>query len=66
MNYKKEEVTNLLNTKCMNVFGCSIDDATEKQAYKSLCYVVKDLLDKAYNEILNKLTKKKRAEILSM
>ena len=28
--------------------------------------VVKELLDKSYNEILNKLTKKKRAEILSM
>ena len=28
--------------------------------------VVKDLLDKSYNEILNKLTKKKRAEILSL
>ena len=28
--------------------------------------VVKDLLDKSYNEIFNKLTKKKRAEILSM
>ena len=28
--------------------------------------VVKELLDKAYTEILNKLTKKKRAEILSM
>lgn len=28
--------------------------------------VVKELLDKAYTEILNKLTKKKRAEILSL
>lgn len=28
--------------------------------------VVKDLLDKSYTEILNKLTKKKRAEILSL
>lgn len=28
--------------------------------------VVKELLDKSYNEILNKLTKKKRAEILSL
>ena len=30
------------------------------------CPVVKELLDKAYDEILNKLTKKKRAEILSL
>lgn len=28
--------------------------------------VVKELLDKSYDEILNKLTKKKRAEILSL
>ena len=28
--------------------------------------VVKELLDKSYNEILNKLTKKKKAEILSL
>lgn len=28
--------------------------------------VVKELLDKSYNEILNKLSKKKRAEVLSL
>ena len=44
MAYKKDDIIKLLDSKCLNIFGCTIDDATEKQAYKSLCYVVKDLL----------------------
>lgn len=66
MNYKKDEVTNLLNTKCMNVFGCSIDDATEKQAYKTLCYVVKDLLAEKRSKFAKQYKEKEGKQVYYM
>lgn len=66
MNCKKDEVTNLLNTKCMNVFGCSIDDATEKQAYKTLCYVVKDLLAEKRSKFAKQYKEKEGKQVYYM
>ena len=66
MNYKKDEVTNLLNTKCMNVFGCSIDDATEKQADKTLCYVVKDLLAEKRSKFAKQYKEKEGKQVYYM
>ena len=34
MAYKKDVIIKLLDSKCLNIFGCTIDDATEKQAYR--------------------------------
>ena len=66
MNYKMDEVTNLRNTKCMNVFGCSIDDATEKQAYKTLCYVVKDLLAEKRSKFAKQYKEKEGKQVYYM
>ncbi|MBE7054172.1 MAG: glycogen/starch/alpha-glucan phosphorylase [Ruminococcaceae bacterium] len=44
MAYKKEQVLEMINKKCLNTFGCYIKEATNQQVYKSLCLVVKDLL----------------------
>ncbi len=44
MAYKKEQVLELINKKCLNTFGCYVKEATNQQVYKSLCLVVKDLL----------------------
>lgn len=63
---KKEEVTNLLNTKCMNVFGCLIDEATEKQAYKTLCYVVKDLLAEKRSKFAKQYKEKEGKQVYYM
>ena len=66
MNYKMDEVTNLRNTKCMNVFGCSIDDATEKQPYKTLCYVVKDLLAEKRSKFAKQYKEKEGKQVYYM
>jgi len=34
----------LVDEKCKKQFGCSINEATKQQAYKTLCLVVKDIL----------------------
>ena len=38
----KSEAIDLLNKSCMRLFGCNMDEATDKQAYKALCTVVRN------------------------
>ena len=39
---KKSEAVKLLNQTCMRLFGCNMDEASEKQAYKALCTVIRN------------------------
>ncbi len=41
---KKQEAIDLLNKTCMRLFGCNMDEASEKQAYKTLCTVVRNTM----------------------
>ena len=41
---KKQEAIELLNKTCMRLFGCNMDEASEKQAYKTLCTVVRNTM----------------------
>ena len=38
----KIEAIELLNQACMRLFGCTMTEATDKQAYKTLCTVVRN------------------------
>ena len=38
----KTEATELLNKACMRLFGCTMEEATDKQAYKALCTVIRN------------------------
>ena len=38
----KTEAIELLNKACMRLFGCDMTEATDKQAYKALCTVVRN------------------------
>ena len=38
----KKEAIELLNRACMRLFGCTMTEATDKQAYKALCTVVRN------------------------
>lgn len=38
-----QAITNL-NETCMRLFGCNMEDATSKQAYKTLCTVVRNIM----------------------
>ena len=39
---EKTEAIELLNKACMRLFGCNMTEATDKQAYKALCTVVRN------------------------
>ena len=41
---KNAEAVALLNQTCMRLFGCNMDEATDKQAYKTLCTVVRNIM----------------------
>ena len=38
----KTEAIERLNQACMRLFGCTMTEATDKQAYKALCTVVRN------------------------
>ena len=38
----KNEAIELLNKSCMRLFGCTMTEATDKQAYKALCTVIRN------------------------
>ena len=38
----KNEAIELLNKACMRLFGCNMNEATDKQAYKALCTVIRN------------------------
>ena len=40
----KNEAIQALNDACMRLFGCNMDEATDKQAYKALCTVVRNTM----------------------
>ncbi len=66
MAYKKEDILKLLDSKCLSIFGCTIDDATEKQAYKSLCYVVKELLSEKRSKFAREFKEKEGKQVYYM
>lgn len=39
----KQAITNL-NETCMRLFGCGMEEATSKQAYKTLCTVIRNIM----------------------
>ena len=40
----QSEAIKLLNAACMRLFGCNMDEATDKQAYKALCTVIRNAM----------------------
>ena len=41
---QKSEAIELLNQACMRLFGCTMTEATDKQAYKALCTVIRNTM----------------------
>ncbi len=56
----------ILNTKCKNIFGCEIEDATSKQLYEALCLCVRDILSKKNSDFSKKSSDSKKVYYMSM
>lgn len=66
MAYKKEEILQLIDKECLNNYGCYLKEATERQVYKSVCRVVKDLLAAKRKEFHESYDKKDGKQVYYM
>ena len=46
MQIKKSDLTVKLNETCVRLFSCNLSETTEKQAYKAVCTVLREMLAK--------------------
>ena len=66
MAYKKDEIIQLIDKECLNYYGCYLKEATERQIYKSVCRVVKDLLTLKRKEFHESYDKKDGKQVYYM
>ena len=66
MQLKKSELKTLLNETCVQLFGCNLSEASEKQAYKSVCTVLRSILTKENKNFRDEVAKKEQKEVYYM
>ena len=62
----KTEAIDLLNKACMRLFGCNMNEATDKQAYKALCTVVRNGMYDRRRAFKRKYTEEGRKQVFYM
>ena len=63
---KKEELLKELENKCLDSFGCSINEASKLQVYKTLCTTVRDMLAHERKDFTDKVTAKEEKQVYYM
>ncbi len=66
MKLSQEAALRLLDDECVENFGCSLKEATKKQAYKALCLAVKNQLVKMHVDFNNEVLKKEKKQVYYM
>ncbi len=66
MKWNQEELKTKLNDKCLDLFGCDMLEATEKQSYKVVCSVVRELLSKMNRTFSKDCQKKEKKQVYYM
>ncbi len=66
MKLTQENALLMLNEECLKSFGCTIEDATKQQAYKSLCKAVKNILIKMRVDYHNAYRKNEEKQVYYM
>ena len=59
-------VKSALNAELRRIFGCDLADATEKQVYRALCTLVRELLAEKNRTFNNDCADKERKEVYYM
>ncbi len=62
----KETLNQLMNRTCVRLFGCSLESATEKQAYRSLCVAVRELLEKDRRAFCDEIRRREQKQVYYM
>ncbi len=63
---KKEELKQLFEGKLMRHFGCTPDNATQKQMYKTISLVIRDILLEKNKEFERKIDKNRAKQVYYM
>ncbi len=66
MNMTTAQLTELLDGKCQRNFGCSLQHATKKQLYKTVCTVVRDILATNHASFTESCQKKSAKKVYYM
>lgn len=66
MTLQKKEISKLLEETCARLFGCELKNASEKQAYKTTCTVLRELLAKKRKDFNDKISEQGRKEVYYM
>ena len=66
MELTKKQILDLLENESSKSFGCSLKEASEKQVYKTLCTVLRDLLSKQRKTFRDDFTAKEQKQVYYM
>ena len=63
---KKLEIMDGLQEVCGRMFGCSMEEAAEKQAYKAVCVYVRELLAEKRRAFQKEIREQERKQVYYM
>ena len=66
MQNKKIDILTLLNDTSTRLFSCNINESTEKQLYKTVCTVLRELLAKKRKDFKKDFTEKEKKQVYYM
>ena len=66
MNLTKKQILDLLENECGKIFGCALKEASEKQVYRVLCTVIRDLLSKKRKSFRDDFIAKEQKQVYYM
>ena len=63
---KKEKIVESLQQVCGRLFGCALEEATEKQAYKTVCTYLREALAQKRREFQKEIREQERKQVYYM
>ena len=66
MQKKHNDLLNILNDTSTRLFNCNINESTEKQLYKTVCTVLRELLAKKRKDFRKDVSQKERKQVYYM
>ncbi len=62
----KEEIVESLQEICGRTFGCTLEEATEKQAYKTVCFYIREMLAEKRRAFQKQIREEERKQVYYM
>jgi len=66
MSNKRNDLLNVLNDTSTRLFSCNINESTEKQLYKTVCTVLREMLAKKRKDFKNDFSSKEKKQVYYM